>query len=160
MQTDKTSWSAIGLLVLRLGIGSYLVTHGYGKLQMVLAGEFEKFGDPIGLGNTVSLLLATGAEFFGSLLVMFGLLTRFAAASIVVTMAVAAFVVHGNDPWTMTGAFRMVENQPVTGANREPAMLFLIPSLALVFTGAGRYSLDALWCSRRSRSVAPEFDAT
>src|SRR5512145_2146765 len=93
--------TSIGLLILRLGIGGYMLTHGWGKLQMALAGGFDKFGDPIGLGSALSLVLMTSAEFFCALAVMFGLATRIAAAPVVFGMGVAAFVVHGADPWTI-----------------------------------------------------------
>jgi uncharacterized membrane protein YphA (DoxX/SURF4 family) len=48
-------------------------------------------------------------------------------------MGVAAFYAHANDPWMM-GA----------GAAKEPALLYLIASLALLTAGAGRLSLDAV----------------
>ena len=60
-------------------------------------------------------------------------------------MAVAAFVVHAGDPWTL-GA----------GRSKEPALLYLFPFLALALTGPGRFSLDAwlgpkvaAWWARR-----------
>lgn len=130
---------SLGLLILRVGFGAYLMTHGWGKVQMVFNGEFEKFGDPIGLGNTLSLILAAGAEFGCSLLVLLGLFTSYAAIPVVITMGVAAFVVHANDPWTMGP----------TPPSKEPAMLFLTAFLALVCTGGGKYSLDAYLANRR-----------
>jgi putative oxidoreductase len=126
--------NSIGLLILRLGVGGYLLTHGWGKLQMVMEGNFDAFADPLGLGKTLSLYLVTGAEFGCSLLVMVGFLTRLAAVPVVIAMGVAAFVAHANDPWTM-GQGPM---------SKEPALLFLIPFLVLVFTGAGRFSIDGL----------------
>jgi putative oxidoreductase len=145
METQRQNvTTSIGLLILRLGVGGYMLTHGWGKLQMLLAGEFDKFGDPIGLGKELSLVGVVAAEFVCALLVVFGLGTRPAAAVTVFAMAVAAFVVHANDPWTM-GA----------GASKEPALLYLIPFLALVFTGAGRLSLDYLvWSRWRERRAA------
>jgi putative oxidoreductase len=136
----NTNWrnltTATGLLILRLGFGTYLMTHGWRKLQWLLAGDFDRFGDPIGLGSGLSLVLIVIAEFFAPLLVILGLLTRFAAVPTVIAMAVAAFVAHGADPWTATGA--------AGGASRQPAMMFFIAFLTLIFTGAGRFSLDAL----------------
>lgn len=141
---------SIGLLVLRLGVAGYLLTHGRGKLEMLLAGQFEQFGDPVGLGSEASLVLITVAEFLCSLLVILGLGTRFAAAVIVVGMAVAAFVAHAQDPWTMEQGYKLwVSGAAQSWASREPALLYLIPALALVFTGAGRYALDALLGRRR-----------
>jgi putative oxidoreductase len=127
--------TSIGLLVLRIGIGGYLMTHGYPKLVMAAQGQFKGFGDPIGIGEALSLLGAVGAEFFCALLVALGLLTRVAAVPVAFTMGVAAFVIHQADPYTITaGAPR----------SKELAMLFLIPMVTLVFTGPGWFSLDAL----------------
>jgi putative oxidoreductase len=134
-RTDVSTSTSIGLLILRIGFGVYLATHGWGKVQMLLDGQSAQFGDPIGIGAMPSLVLATLAEFACSLLVVVGLATRLAAIPVVITMGVAAFVVHSSDPWTM---------QP-TGPSKEPALLYLTAFLALAFTGAGRYSLDHAW---------------
>jgi uncharacterized membrane protein YphA (DoxX/SURF4 family) len=49
-------------------------------------------------------------------------------------MVVAAFSVMGNAPW-FTG--------PGVAAAKEPAILFLIPMIAIIMTGAGSISIDA-----------------
>jgi putative oxidoreductase len=145
--------TSIGLLILRLGVGGFLLTHGLGKLRMLLAGQFDQFGDPIGLGSVASLVLVTVAEFLCALLVMVGLGTRFAGALIVVSMAVAAFVAHGADPWTMEEGYKLfTSGQAKSWASKEPALLYLIPALALVFTGAGRFALDHPIARRRRRA--------
>jgi len=151
---------SIGLLILRLGIGGYLLTHGLGKLRMLLAGNSAMMGDPIGLGPILSLILVTVAEFLGALLVMLGLATRFTAALVVVSMAVAAFVAHGSDPWTMEQGYKLyMAGQSKSWASKEPALLYLIPFLALIFTGAGKISLDALiwprWHAKRAQRRVP-----
>lgn len=141
MEAQRQSLAAsTGLLILRLGIGGYMASHGWGKLRMLLNNNFEMWRDPIGVGDTASLALAVFGEFVCPLLVMIGLATRLAAVPTAITMAVAAFVVHANDPWTMGG-----------GASKEPALLYLIPFLALIFTGPGRLSIDA-WIAGRWRS--------
>lgn len=124
----NATWNDIGLLVLRVGVGAFMLfAHGWGKLAGFgeLAG---KFPDPIGVGSTVSLVLAIFAEVLCALLVIVGLGTRFAAVPLLVTMLVAAFVVHADDPWS----------------KQEFALLYAIPFLTLVFTGGGRYALDSL----------------
>lgn len=148
--------NSIGLLILRLGIGGYLLTHGWGKLQMVLAGQFDQFGDPIGLGSGLSLVLIMFAEFFCSLLVMAGLATRFAAAPIVFGMAIAAFAAHGDDPWTSGGARELFQaGETSYPASKQPALMFLLVFLTLIFTGAGRFSADGIlwpwWRKRRAQ---------
>ena len=142
--------TSIGLLILRLGIAGYLATHGWGKVQMLRAGQFEMFGDPIGLGPRLSLVLVVFAEFLCSLLVVLGLGTRLAALPVVFSMGVAAFVAHARDPWTMeTAAKLFFAGQTKMMLSKEPALMFLTCFLALAFTGAGRFSLDALIAARR-----------
>lgn len=146
-QSEKMT--STGLLILRLGFGAYLLTHGIGKLKMLLAGNFDQMGDPIGLGPVLSLILITSAEFGCSILVMVGLGTRFAAIPVVIAMAVAAFVAHGGDPWTLeTAAKKFFAGETEMMLAKEGAFMYLIPFLALVFTGAGKYSLDG-WLSKR-----------
>jgi len=145
----ETRWqelmNSLGLLILRLGMGGFLLSHGWGKLQMLLAGDFEKFADHLGLGTTLSLIGIVLAEFVCALLVMIGLLTRLAAIPVVFAMAVAAFVVHANDPWSMEQAAKLfMAGESKSWASKEPALLYLIPFLALIFTGAGRFSIDGL----------------
>ena len=158
LRQDRTV--SIGLLILRLGVGGYLLTHGLGKLRMLLAGNFEQMGDPIGLGPVVSLILVVVAEFLCALLVMLGLTTRFAALLVVISMSVAAFVAHGSDPWTMEKGYMLfMSGVSKSWASKEPALLYLISFLALVFTGAGIFSLDALiWPRWRAHRAQREGD--
>ena len=153
MEAERNELStSIGLLILRLGIGGYLITHGWGKLQMLLAGGAEKFGDPIGLGPTLSLALVTMSEFLCAALIIFGLATRLAAFPVVISMAVAAFVVHAKDPWTMGAAANaFLSGASKTWFSKEPALLYLIPFLTLAFTGGGKFSLDGWIAMRRNR---------
>jgi len=156
MEAERKEMTAsIGLLILRLGIGGYLITHGWGKVQMLLAGGAETFGDPIGLGSTLSLALVTTSEFLCALLIVLGLATRLAAVPVVITMAVAAFVIHAGDPWTMEAAANaFFSGASKTWFSKEPALLYLIPFLSLVFTGGGKISLDGLIAVRRNQRLA------
>lgn len=119
--------SSIGLLLLRIFLGGFmLLAHGWPKL----AGFSEKSGgfpDPLGVGSPLSLSLAVFAEVFCALALMLGLFTRAAAVPLLITMLVAAFLVHADDPFQ----------------KKEFALLYAIPFLTLVLTGAGSYSLDA-----------------
>jgi putative oxidoreductase len=137
--------NSIGLLVLRLGMGGYMVTHGWGKFLNLMQGKFNEQFDPIGLGPHLSLIGAVGAEFVCAILVMIGLATRVAAAPLVFTMIVAAFVAHGSDPWTMGEAARLFSAGEVPyPKSKEPALLFGFAFLALIFTGAGKLSVDGM----------------
>lgn len=147
--------SAVGLLILRVGTGGFMLTHGWGKLQMVLDGKLSEFPDPIGIGGPASLLMVTFAEFVCAGLIVIGLLTRLAAIPPVIAMAVAAFVVHSADPWTMqTAAERFFAGESQFPAAKQGALMFLIPFLALVFTGPGAFSVDRLIWRRRSGAAA------
>lgn len=115
----------MGLLILRFFSFAFMLTHGWPKFQKVVVGNFQ-FGDPIGFGSGLSLGLAVFAEFFCSLLIMLGLFTRPALLFNAITMLVAAFVVHGSDPFK----------------TKETALLYLVISVALLFTGPGKYALD------------------
>ncbi len=115
----------IGLLILRLTMGGVMLSHGLPKL-MNYAEYSEKFPDPIGLGPTISLIAAIGSEVFCSLLVIIGFKTRYVVAPLIVTMLVAFFIVHANDPFQQ----------------KELAFLYLMGYIAIAFTGAGKYSVD------------------
>jgi putative oxidoreductase len=124
---EYTLPQSIGLLLVRLSAGGFMAySHGWGKATKFFSDNAHKFPDPMGLGPEVSLGLAAFAELACALLVMCGALTRFALVPLIITMVVAAFVVHGGDPF----------------GKREMALLYLFPYLALFFTGAGRLSLD------------------
>ncbi len=115
------------LLILRVGTGAFMLTHGYPKLQRLLSGEFQ-FADPFGLGPGISLGLTVFAEFFCSILLILGLGTRLATIPLIVTMSVAAFIAHGADPF----------------ARKEMALLYLLSFVVLLFSGPGKISADQL----------------
>lgn len=123
----------LGLLVLRIGAGVMMMAHGWGKVMMLVDGNAAQFPDILGVGSMPALLLATFAEFLCSLLVVLGLWTRWAAVPVVITMATAFFVAHAADP------FRV----------KELALLYLVAFATLIFTGGGRYALDAKIGRRR-----------
>ncbi|MDQ3141389.1 MAG: DoxX family protein [Bacteroidota bacterium] len=114
------------LLVLRLVFGGLMLSHGIPKLSNVLEGNLE-FGNPIGIGTELTLFSAVFAEFLCSILIILGLLTRFAAIPLILTMAVAAFIVLADDPLKV----------------KEVALLYLTGFYILYLTGPGNYSLDA-----------------
>jgi putative oxidoreductase len=127
-QSREATLTAYGLLVLRIGVGLLmLLGHGWPKLAGfgTRAGQFPSV---FGLDGSVSLALAVFAEFFCSLAIIFGLFTRLAVVPLIVTMLVAALVIHGADPF----------------AKKELALMYLLPYVTLIITGPGRFSLDAL----------------
>ncbi|MFN2423519.1 MAG: DoxX family protein [Cryomorphaceae bacterium] len=115
-------------VLLRIGLGLGMLTHGYPKLMKLLEGGEIKFADPIGIGATASLALAVFAEALCSALIALGMLTRAATVPLIITMAVAAFVVHGSDPF----------------GKKEMALLYLLGYLVIFAKGSGKLSLDRL----------------
>lgn len=113
------------LLVVRLVIGVLMITHGWPKLMRVLDGDFN-FADPIGIGSKASLIFTTLAEFGGSVLLIFGLFSRFAAGSLLFTMLVVIFIVK----WA-EGLSAM-----------ESGLLYGITYLTIFVLGPGKFSLD------------------
>jgi putative oxidoreductase len=120
----KNNFNDLGLLLLRIGFGGFMLTHGIPKISML--SNPSDFGDPIGVGPTLSLILALIGEVLAPILLIVGYKTKLAAIPAVITMAVAAFIVHASDDL----------------GTKEHALLFLIAFLVLFFTGAGKYSID------------------
>lgn len=116
----------LGLALLRIIPSAIMLfVHGLPKLQKLLAGNFE-FADPIGIGAAPSLFLTVIGEFVAPLLIIIGFKTRFAAIPAAITMFVAAFVIHGADPF----------------AKKELALLYFVFFLIIALVGSGKYSID------------------
>lgn len=115
----------LGLLVLRVGASIFMIAHGYMKIQHFTEMQ-EQFISFMGFSGPISLCLAIFAEFFCSILLIGGLLTRLAAIPLAITMLVALLVAHDGDAFGKGG----------------PAITYLIIYVTLLFTGAGRFSID------------------
>ena len=112
-----------GLLLLRLFAGGLmLVMHGLPKL-LSFGDLLDSFPDPLGVGSAASLTLAVFAEVLCALAVVLGIGTRAAAVPLLVTMLVAAFIVHGADPWS----------------KKELALVYAGMFATLVLLGGGRW---------------------
>lgn len=118
--------TSFGLLLLRIAFAGLLMVHGYDKIVHYneMSQQFISFA---GLSPALSLGLLIFAEFFCSLFVLVGLFTRFACLPVIIAMSVALFSAHDGD---------------VTGKG-QAATLFGVAFLTLIFTGPGKYSLDA-----------------
>ncbi|HWP31758.1 MAG TPA: DoxX family protein [Fimbriimonadales bacterium] len=121
-----------GAFIIRFAFGlTLMLAHGLGKLP-----PNAKFIEGVGnLGFPVPEFFAwcsALAEFLGGALLAVGLLTRLAALSIVINMAVAYFMVHGADPFQ----------------KKEMAMLYGVVALGFLFFGGGKLSLDGVISKR------------
>lgn len=125
--------TGISLFLLRFFAGLFIFYgHGLGKVLSVYRGVFQ-FGDPIGLGPEISLILAAFAEGICALLLVFGLLTRFSALVLIINMSVAFLFVH------LTQTF----------ADMELALLYLVVFLVIFLMGPGKYSIDYSFRQKR-----------
>jgi len=126
----------IGLLIFRVLISSALyINHGHEKL-FHFEEMREKIADPFHFGGLPTLLIAGISDVLGSFMLFIGYKTRLAALLIAIN--------------TLT-AFIYVQHLHITELRGEIAFLYLCASLSLIFTGAGKYSLD----HRQSQSIQP-----
>lgn len=117
---------SLSLLFLRLIVGGFMLTHGYGKLMMLIGDAPIRFLDPIGLGAGFSLALVVFAEFLCSICLIFGFATRLAVIPLVITMLVATIVVHGADGF----------------GKQELPLLYASIYVFLAVMGSGKFSVD------------------
>ncbi|WP_352308946.1 DoxX family protein [Psychrobacter sp. W2-37-MNA-CIBAN-0211] len=122
-------------LILRVPIGLILAAHGAQKLFGWFGGNglagtaqwLSSMGMEPGL---LMAILAGGAEFFGGLALVLGLLTRPAALVAAFTMLVAIFSVHiSNGLFAADGGY-------------EYALVLMVALLALAVQGGGSLSMD------------------
>ncbi len=118
----------IGKLLLRIVFGGFMVfSHGWGKMMKLFTGDPNQFADPIGLGASTSLGLTVFSEVFCGLMILVGLFTRYATIPLIITMLVAAFIIHGADPF----------------GKKEMALIYLLGYISIYLLGPGKYSADA-----------------
>ena len=133
--------AGFGALALRVPVGVIFAAHGAQKLfgwfggygLTGTAGWLESIGLAPGL---LMALLAGGAEFFGGLALILGLLTRPAAFSLSIAMVVAIFSVHFSN-----GFF-------ISNNGYEYALALLAGSLSLLASGGGKAAIDS-WLANK-----------
>ena len=119
---------SFGLLILRLSIGTMLIHHGYEKTA-----DIQNFADafvrPIGIPFPIlASYIAAYSEIYGSWLLIAGLLTRFAALSIVGTIGVAIY--HA----IVTAGFNIYL--------LELLVLYMGGALCILLLGGGDFAID------------------
>ncbi len=133
---------SFGLLLIRVIIGVMMAFYGYEKLihfdEMAASDFWAKNVSFLGMTGKIPLALTIFAEFFCSLLLIVGLLTRLALIPLIICMGYIVAVV---------GQFTIVETGE-HGSQLNSGFLYLIIYFGLFFTGAGRYSLDAMISKR------------
>jgi len=129
-----SSTRSIGLLALRVGMAGLLfLGHGLGKATHVAA-RVKSFPDPLHIGSPASFGLVVFAETACAVFVVLGLFTRAALVPIIGFLCVAFFIFLAHEPFSQ----------------KELAIVYLIPFVALLFTGPGRFALDS-WITLRRK---------
>lgn len=132
--TDDISAASYGILLLRIGIGIGLASHGWnkffggGKIPGT-ARWFESIGMREGTGR-ICALAAASTELGAGVLMALGFLTPFAAAGMVGVMFVAAWTVH-----LPNGFFSAKDGY-------ELNFVMGLSAVAVAIVGAGEFSLD------------------
>jgi putative oxidoreductase len=141
-QTDES----LAGLILRLTLGLVMFPHGAQKLLgwyagFGFSGTMGFFTETMHLPWLIAFLVIIG-ESFGSVALLAGLLTRFTAASLAVIMLGAITMVH------MPNGFFMNWFGKQAGEGYEYHLLVIGISLALLITGAGKWSVDKVIAER------------
>lgn len=115
------------LLVLRVGLGLMLLTHGWAKIQ-----HFNElapgFTDPLHVGSRVSLILTIFSEVVCAAFLVIGLFTRIAVIPILAQMVIILLMVLHHDVF----------------GKQELAWHFLVGGIVILFCGPGKVSVDGL----------------
>ncbi|WP_417213744.1 DoxX family protein [Bizionia sp.] len=119
------NYNDLALAILRFGLSGMMLVHGIPKIERLFTSPIE-FGDPIGVGPTLSLILALIGEVVAPILIIIGFKTKLAALPAAITMFVAAFIVHWEDDF----------------GTKEKALLYLVGFLVIFLAGPGKYALD------------------
>lgn len=129
MQTDA-GW---GMTFLRVVTGILFIGHGAPKFGFVGNGSLSDVATFMGSINVplpmVSAFLVAFFETFGGAFLVIGLLTRFWSAGLAFAMLIAVTLVH-------------LPNGMFAEHGYQWALLLMACSLALMFEGAGKASLD------------------
>jgi putative oxidoreductase len=132
----------LALFILRLVLGLVMFAHGAQKVLGLWGGHgmhatVTYFQENLNIPPVLTYL-SMAAEFLGGLGLIVGLLGRVAALGIAVNMAVAIFVAHWDKGFfNDKGGF-------------EFPLALLAMALALLLTGMGDYSLDAMFTKKKA----------
>lgn len=124
----------LALLIIRIGSGGMMLTHGIPKIDRLFGEGPVKFADPFGLGPELSLGMAIFAEVICAILITVGFKTRLATIPLIITMLTAAFYAHWNDPF----------------GKKELPLLYICVFLGILAFGAGKFAIDGFLKKNKS----------
>ena len=137
--------SGLGLTVLRVTLGVIFLMHGYLGLAVIgpdgIAGYTTRMGYPAALGQALGWYLIV-AHSVGGILLILGLLTRWAALAQVPIMASAFFLRHLRQGFFLTGIVVDATRGVAIAGGYEYVLLVLAGTITLVLAGGGALALD------------------
>ncbi len=123
-------WNGIAPLILRVSVGLIFAMHGWQKLQGGL-GQTAGFLDSLNFpAPEVFAFLLIAAELAGGIMLILGLFTHWVSKVLAVVAVIALATVHASK-----GFF-------VSSGGYEFILLILAVTVALIFLGPGKFSLD------------------
>jgi putative oxidoreductase len=133
---------SVGVLILRLAVGTAFLFHGWGKIQHPTGwmGEGAPVPGPLQAAAAVS-------EFGGGIGLILGLLTPLACLGIAGTMTFAIVMVH------LRSGHPFVNLADPHGPSWELAAAYLASVILILLIGPGRLSLDARLFGRTTESA-------
>jgi putative oxidoreductase len=146
---DYRNWAPF---ILRLAIGTGFLVHGWAKISRGSAG-LEKLMNLINVPfpHVMSYVLPY-LELFGGLAILSGFFVRLVSIPLIVTMLVAIFTIHYKYGFSSINTIGLNSDGPVFGPpGYEINVIYIAGLFALMITGAGIFSLDALLAGKKSR---------
>ena len=135
---NNDTMKSAGLLILRLVFGFVMIMHGIQKaFEWTPAGtvaSFEQMGIPMA---AAAAYFAMATELLGGTMIILGAGTRIAAAASAVSMSGALIFVH------------LAAGFSASKGSYEYVLTLAAIAAAFFFTGAGKFSIDALFARRK-----------
>ena len=141
--------SVIPPLLLRLVLAWEFGEAGYAKLTGFNWFDQVAFPFPFNLlPPELSWQIATWFELIGAAALVLGLATRFFSLSLMILTMVAIAAVHWPAEWNTLGdlltGYRILDEKGDGLGNYKLPLIFLVMFLPLLFSGAGKLSIDAV----------------
>jgi putative oxidoreductase len=143
----RKKWEALTLFLLRCGLATVFIYHGYPKL-FGSTGKFVESFQTLGL-PAYFVYIAGAIEFLGGVALALGLFTRVAGLLLLFDMAAAMWKYNLNE-----GIYAVREY--------ELPLILGLASLAVSATGGGQFTLDHLidrliFLKKRKEGVIPSY---
>lgn len=137
----------LGKFLIRLNVGGLMLFHGVAKLR-TNTDFISQWMVSLGLPHFFSYGVYVG-EIIAPLFILTGIFVRMAACVFVVNMFVAMLFLYQH-------GFVFFSLNEHGGLNSETDFLYLLPSIALIFLGGGKYGFESLFKQYLSPNLSRE----